>query len=100
MRYGFLEGIINIETCEAALGEVETDQVYTALFGLNEYLKRYNNGNDFFRKSCGLFDAGVGDEDNLILQFVEAPHNWKKILGKIPTTDLITWTGLSRIDVR
>lgn len=100
MRYGFLEGINNIETCEAALGEVENDQVYTALFGLNEYLKRYNNGNDFFRKSCGLTDASVGDEKNLILQFVGAPHNWKKILGEIPTTDLISWTGLSRIDVR
>ena len=73
MRYGFLEGINNIETCEAALGEVENDQVYTALFGLNEYLKRYNNGNDFFRKSCGLTDASVGDENNLILQFAEAP---------------------------
>lgn len=100
MRYGFLEGINNIETCEAALGEVENDQVYTALFGLNEYLKRYNNGNDFFRKSCGLTDASVGDENNLILQFAEAPQNWKKILQKIPPADLLKWTGLSRIDVR
>ena len=100
MRYGFLEGINNIKTCEEALGEVEKDQVYTALFGLNEYLKRYNNGNDFFRKSCGLTDASVGDENNLILQFAEAPQNWKKILQKIPPADLLKWTGLSRIDVR
>ena len=100
MRYGFLEGINNIETCEEALGEVEKDQVYTALFGLNEYLKRYNNGNDFFRKSCGLTDASVGDENNLILQFAEAKKKWKKILQNIPPADLLKWTGLSRIDVR
>ena len=99
MRYGFLEGINKLSTCEAAVGEVEKNQVYTALFGLNEYLKRYNNGNDFFRKSCGLIDASIGDENNLILQFAEAPQNWKKILQKIPPTDLITWTGLSRVDV-
>lgn len=99
MRYGFLEGINNIETCEEALGEVEKDQVYTALFGLNEYLKRYNNGNDFFRKSCGLTDASVGNENNLILQFAEAKKKWKKILQNIPPADLSKWTGLSRIDV-
>jgi len=99
MRYGFLEGINNIETCEEALGEVEKDQVYTALFGLNEYLKRYNNGNDFLRKSCGLTDASVGDENNLILQFAEAKKKWKKILQNIPPAELSKWTGLSRIDV-
>ena len=100
MRYGFLEGINKLSTCEAALGEVEKDQAYTALFGLNEYLKRYNNGNDLFRKSCGLIDASIGDENNLILQFAEAPQNLKKTLQNIPHTDLNTWTGLSKIDVR
>lgn len=101
MRYGFLEGIKNIETCEAALGEVEKDQVYTALFGLNEYLKRYNEGIDFFRKKCGLIHAEVGGDGNLILQFSEKKSgNWKKKLQEIPASELTTWTGLSRIDVR
>ena len=99
MRYGFLKGVKNLEKCEAALAEVEKDKTYQAIFGLNEYLRIHENGNDFHRKSSGLKSASIGDEDNLVLQFADAQVNWNQILEKIQATDLLTWTGLSRIDV-
>ena len=33
------QGVKNLETCEAALAEVEKDRTYHAIFGLNEYLR-------------------------------------------------------------
>ena len=101
MRYGFLKGLKNLETCEAALTEVEKDRTYHAIFGLNEYLRTHGNKDDFHKASCGLTNVEIGDKDNLILQFSkDAPQNWKKILKKIKRDDLSKWTGLSMIDVR
>lgn len=101
MRYGFLKGVKNLETCEAALAEVEKDRTYHAIFGLNEYLRIHGNkGGDFHKKSCGLTNVEIRDENKLILQFSkDTPQNWKKILKKITPDNLSKWTGLSEIDV-